>query len=70
MTEIFAPYMVFFIVKVPLLFEKQRLQLPVRSQIIVREIQIFVSHRSVTSTDSREYGVKKIYRRNHVTGEG
>ena len=35
----------------PILFEKQRLRLPMRSQIIDREIQIFVSHCSVTSVD-------------------
>ena len=64
--------MVFFIVqdKVPLLFEKQRLRLPMRSQIIDREIQISVSHRSVTSADLGEYGGKKIYRKYDLPGEG
>ena len=48
--------MVFFIVygKVPLLFEKQMFRLPMGSQIIDREIQIFVSHRNVTSADLGE----------------
>ena len=41
-----------------------------RSQIIDREIRIFVSHRRVRSADLGEQGVKKIYRRNELTGEG
>ena len=51
----------------PLLFAKQRLQLPMRGQIIDRELQIFVRHRSVTNTD---LGCEEIYRRNDLTGEG
>ena len=41
-----------------------------RCQIIDGKIQIFVSHHSITSADLGEYGVKKIYRRNDLTGEG
>ena len=40
-----------------------------RSQIIDSEIEILESHRSVTSADLREQGVRKIYHRNNVTGE-
>ena len=41
-----------------------------RSQMIDREIQIFASHRSVTSADLWQYGGKKIYRKYDLTGEG
>ena len=41
-----------------------------RGKIIDREIQTFVSHSSVTSADLGEQGVKKIYRKNDLTGEG
>ena len=40
-----------------------------RSQIIDSEIKILESHRSVTSADLGEQGVRKIYHRNNVTGE-
>ena len=40
-----------------------------RSKIIDREIKILESHRSVTSADLREQGVRKIYHRNNVIGE-
>ena len=40
-----------------------------RSKIIDREIKILESHRSVTSADLGEQGVRKMYHRNNVTGE-
>ena len=40
-----------------------------RSQIIDSEINILESHRSVTCANLGEWGVRKIYHRNNVTGE-
>ena len=52
------------------IIRETKVELPIRSQIIVREIQIVVSHRSVTSTDLGELGVKNIYRKSDLTREG
>ena len=66
-TEIFSPFMVFSNYSI---IRETKVELPIRSQIIVREIQIVVSHRSVTSTDLGELGVKNIYRKSDLTREG
>ena len=52
------------------IIRETKVELPIRSQIIVREIQIVVSYRSVTSTDLGELGVKNIYRKSDLTREG